>query len=204
MVNPRLPALPGLRGFQGSMKNARRPTIGRKRRRGLAPVELVLALPVWMLLASTMLLVGHLGVWKVRGHLAVREAAARSLWPRTRTADANSREWARPSSVMQVRPTLSPGTADPLSEHAVIRGPRIGVAGTGLEIAVDDGVMKTSSDAVAGEAFLNEPPPVWRKSGFRSRYAREYPILGGNAGQWAPAASGSLRCQRLWQLPVVQ
>ncbi|OAI57896.1 hypothetical protein AYO47_01555 [Planctomyces sp. SCGC AG-212-M04] len=157
-----------------------------------------------MLLASAMLIVGNLGAWKIRGHLAVREAAARAQWPRTRMADANSREWARSSSIMQARPAISPDTADPVSEHTVIRGPQISVPGTAVEIPVDGEVMKTQSDAVAGEAFLNEPVAVWRRSGIRNRFAREFPVLNGNAGQWVPSASGNLRCQRVWQLPVVQ
>jgi hypothetical protein len=203
-VNPRLPALPGLRRLQGSMKNSRRRQIGQNRRRGLAPVELVLALPVWMLLASAMVIVGNLGAWKIRGHVAVREAAVRSQWPRTRGTEANSTEWNRRSSIMHVRPASNPGTTDPLSGHPVIRGPQIGAPGFSAVISVDGEVMKTQSEAVAGEAFLNEPPAVWSKSGIRSRFAREFPVLNGNTGQWSPSASGTLRCQSLWDLPVLE
>ena len=204
VVNAPLPRLRGLRGLQGSMKNLQRRQIGRNRRHGLAPVELVLALPVWMLLASAMVIVGNLGAWKIRGHLAVRESAARSQWPRTRAGEANSAEWSRSSSLMQVRPTSNPGTSDPLIGHSVIRGPQINAPGTGAAISVDGDVMKTRSDAVAGEAFLNEPPAVWPRSGARNRFAREFPILNGNAGQWSPSALGNLRCKRVWELPSLE
>jgi hypothetical protein len=186
------------------MKNSRRRQFGGNRRRGLAPVELVLALPVWMLLASAMVIVGNLGAWKIRGHLAVREAAVRSQWPRTRGTEANSTEWNRRSSIMRVRPASNPGTTDPLSGHTVIRGPQIVAPGFSAVISVDGEVMKTQSEAVAGEAFLNEPPAVWSKSGVRNRFVRESPILNGNTGQWSPSASGTLRCQSLWDLPVLE
>jgi hypothetical protein len=186
------------------MKSSRRRQIERNRRRGLAPVELVLALPVWMLLASAMVIVGNLGAWKIRGHLAAREAAVRGQWPRTRGTDANSAEWRRPSAMMQVRPTSSPAVDDPLAGHAVIRGPQIDSLASGVGVAVNPQAMETRPEAAMGEAFLNEPPAVWRRSGVRNRFAREFAILNGNAGQWIPSASERLRCQRVWALPVLE
>jgi hypothetical protein len=174
------------------------------RRRGLAPVELVLALPVWLLLASAMVIVGNLGTWKIRGHLAVREAAVRSQWPRTRAGEANSSEWSRSSAIMQVRPTSNPGATDPLSGHTVIRGPQISDPRTNVAISVNGDVMRTQSDAVASEAFLNEPPAVWPRSGVRNRFAREFPVLSGDFGQWGPANAGELRSPRVWSLPPLE
>ena len=195
----------GLARFAGDgMKISRRRQIGRTRRRGLAPVELVLALPIWMLLASAMVIVGNLGAWKVRGHLAAREAAARGQWPRTRNAEANSAEWRRPSAIMQARPTWSAGPDDPLAGHSVIRGPQIDSPATAVTVDVSSQAMETRSEASAGEAFLNEPPAVWPRSGARNRFAREFPILNGNAGQWIPSVSETLRSQRVWNLPDLE
>jgi hypothetical protein len=105
---------------------------------------------------------------------------------------------------MQVRPTSSPGVDDPLAGHSVIRGPQVNSLVTGVVVDVNPQAMETRSEASAGEAFLNEPPAVWPRSGVRNRFAREFPILNGNAGQWVPSASEALRCQRAWALPVMQ
>jgi hypothetical protein len=186
------------------MKSFKRRVKGRSERHGLAPVELVLALPVWMLIASAMVIVGHLGAWKIRGHVAVREAASRAQWPRTREADGNSAEWTRPSSIMQSRPAATVEVSDPLTAHPVIRGPQLAVPGTGVGMRVDGSVMKPQSEAIAGEAFLNEPPPVWAKSGVRIGFGREFPVLDGNTGQWAPSGMGGLRSTRIWSLPTFE
>jgi len=186
------------------MNAAGRPRLQWHPRRGLAPVELVLALPVWMLLASAMVIVANLGAWKVRGHLAAREAAARSVWPRTRAGETNVPEWSRPSAIMQVWPASSPAVTDPLGGHSVVRGPQIGEPGTEMTLAVDGSVMAPQSGAVAGEAFLNEPPAIWGRSGVRNRFAREYPLLDGNFGQWDASTSGGLRAPRVWMLPPIE
>jgi len=170
----------------------------------LAPVELVLALPVWMLLAGAMVLVGHLGTWKVRGHLAVRESAMRGQWPKTTAGSQNPAEWRRSSAVMQVRATSAAGSTDPVAGHDVVRGPQIRVPGSAIAVSVHSETMESESRAIAGEAFLNEPPALWPRSGVRNRFAREFAILDGNAGQWSPRSGGELRCGVVWELPVLE
>jgi hypothetical protein len=170
----------------------------------LAPVELVLALPVWMLLASAMVIVGNLGAWKIRGHAAVREAAMRSQWPRTRTADVAPREWNRPSAGLQLIAGSPVSSADPLRDHAVIRGPQLSSPGSVVPIGVDAMVMEPRSQALAGEAFLNEPPPLWPRSRVRMRYHREFPIVDANCGAWLSGQSGQLRSSTIWNLPLVE
>ena len=176
----------------------------RGRRNGLAPVELVLAIPIWMLLASAMVIVGNLGTWKIRGHLAVREGAARGLWPRTRMGDAQPGEWRRNSAGLRGLSASPIDLSDPLQLHVVVRGPQFVVPGGSLPLTVDSTLMESRSRAVAGEAFLNEPAPLWPRSGVRMRYAREYPILDGNCGIWAAGENGDLRAPRLWSLPPIQ
>ncbi|WP_145031256.1 hypothetical protein [Caulifigura coniformis] len=170
----------------------------------MAPVELVLALPIWMLLAAAMVIVGNLGAWKVRGHLAVREAAVRALWPRTTSGTSNPLEWRRSSALMQSRPTGPPGSNDLLAGHEVVRGPQIQAPGSAIVVGVDARAMESVSRAIAGEAFLNEPPALWPRSGVRNRFAREFAILDGNAGQWTFPVEGPLRCGVVWDLPVLE
>ncbi len=185
--------------------NSRQSQLRQRRhaRSGLAPVELVLSLPVWMLLASAMVIVGNLGAWKIRGHLAVREAAVRQQWPRTRAGDANPGEWSRPSAAMQSTSASAIDQSDPLQAHAVIRGPQL-VVPAAVAIGVDGMVMSPDSVLAAGEAFLNEPPPLWPRSGIRSRFSRQFPVLNGNCGQWQPGPAGALRAPQVWELPPLE
>ncbi len=177
---------------------------GRHRRNALAPVELVLSLPIWLLLVSAMVIVGNLGAWKIRGHLAVREAAARSQWPRTRMGESNPTEWSRPSAGMQVLPRSEISNSDFLAGHTAVRGPQLTSPASTTALGVDSAIMQTTSSAIVGEAFLNEPPPLWPRSGVRSRYFREFPILDGNCGQWSTRQSGESRAPRLWNPFLVE
>jgi hypothetical protein len=171
-------------------------------RSGLAPVELILALPVWMLLASSILLIGNLGAWRIRGHLAAREAAVRSRWPGTRAMEASlPAEWDRRSARATSASTPGGMAVDPLASHTVVRGPRFGLPGAAITLAVDETVMPTGSSALTGSASLDEPPPVWPASGVRMRIERTFPILSGECGQWHIGQQTDLRTIRLWSFP---
>ena len=62
----------------------------RSGRRGLAPLELVLSLPVLLFVMGLMILIGWAATFKVRTQIHAREAAWRSIWranPRTDAQD---------------------------------------------------------------------------------------------------------------------
>jgi hypothetical protein len=174
-------------------------------RRGLAPVELVLALPIWLMIAALMLLVGTQGAWKIRGRTVAREAAFRSLWPRTRSTDALPSEWFPASATMTVAPAWPAVFADdPLSSHTVLRGPRIVDPRTRQSLGVDPTATDPWRTAIHGTAGLNHPAEVWRRLGFHYRVDLEFPILDGEAGQWDPATAlnkDPRRSLRVWDLP---
>jgi hypothetical protein len=182
------------------------PSSGIRARAGLAPVELVLALPIWLMIAALMLLVGTTAAWKIRGRIVAREAAFRALWPRTRASDPVPDEWFPPSATMSVSPTFPAiSSDDPLSSHPVIRGPRLVDPRTRRELAVDGSVMEPNSDAISGSAGLNHPAEVWRRLGFHYRVDLAFPILDGDAGQWDPTAEAngdSRRSLRIWEVPM--
>ena len=52
-------------------------------RRGLAPLELVLWLPVLLFVAALMVNLGTMTAWRMRGEIVSRDAAWRARWPRT-------------------------------------------------------------------------------------------------------------------------
>lgn len=65
-------------------------------RRGLAPLELVLCLPLLMLMMAVVINFGTVACWKVRSLSVAREKAFASRWPRVGAADDRFEYW--PSS----------------------------------------------------------------------------------------------------------
>jgi hypothetical protein len=183
----------------------RRPDAGAKHpRRGLAPVELVFALPVWMMLAALMVLVGTTGVWRLRAQVVAREAAFRAVWPRNRILDGHPQEWSPPSATMSSSPA-SPAvsTDDPLGSHVVVRGPALVEPISRLDMAVDPSEMPAASPVIRGEASLDHGASVWRRSGYRYQMSRQFPVLSGEAGQFTPDSldlRDRRRARRIWDL----
>ena len=54
-----------------------------RRRRGLAPLEFVLWLPVFLFVTALMVNLGTMTAWRIRGEIVARDAAWRVRWPRT-------------------------------------------------------------------------------------------------------------------------
>jgi hypothetical protein len=180
----------------------------RPTRQGLAPVELILALPVWMMLAALMVLMGTTGVWRLRTQVVAREAAFRAVWPRNRGADGNPQEWSAPSATMSTAPA-SPAvmTDDSLASHAVIRGPVLVEPLLRLEMTVDPAVMPTTNSVIRGETSLNHDVAVWQRSGYRYQMSREFPMLSGEAGQFAADSfdvRDRRRAGRIWDLDTLR
>lgn len=63
------------------------PRSGRNKRRGLAPVELVLWLPVLLMVMALMVNYANITSWRLRGEVVARDAAWRSRWPRSGGAE---------------------------------------------------------------------------------------------------------------------
>ena len=62
-------------------------------RRGLAPLELVLALPMMLFVMALMVNIGSVGAWKVREQANVRNASWRTLHLRTGDSNPNPPMW---------------------------------------------------------------------------------------------------------------
>jgi hypothetical protein len=95
----------------------------RRRRFGLAPLELVVALPILLFVCALMVNFGTLAAWRVRGEIVSRDAVWRARWPRTGERESPSATWpvgARSGTVGG--PQI--GELDhPDLQHAVARGP---------------------------------------------------------------------------------
>ena len=74
-----------------------------KRARGLAPLEMVLSLPILLFLMALIINYGTVASWKVRGLSAARHAVWSSRWPRARDASPRPGYWRPPESEMGAR-----------------------------------------------------------------------------------------------------
>jgi len=75
------------------MKTRRHPAAKRNPRSGLAPLELVLYLPIMLFVMALMINFGNMAAWKVRTQHNTRYAAWRTLQDRTGQRDPHPRSW---------------------------------------------------------------------------------------------------------------
>ncbi|MBX3441177.1 MAG: hypothetical protein KF774_02130 [Planctomyces sp.] len=169
------------------------------RRSGLAPVELVLALPVWIMIAALMILIGTTGAWRVRAQTVARDAAFQQVWPRQPVRPGRPAEWFPPSATAGASPAAS-GLAllDATIGHSVMRGPVFAPPQSTVMLTVQP-LLAPNDAVVVGRARLNEPPAVWRSSGYRHRMERDFAVASGETGQQTGSGSG-LQARRLWNI----
>ena len=103
----------------GSRKNLSR------RRRGLAPLEFVLWLPVLLFVMALMVNYGTMATWRVRSEIVSRHAVWRTRWPRNGANEAApTRPYWPADAVMTTAPDVEPIILDlPEIDHSVVRGP---------------------------------------------------------------------------------
>lgn len=96
-----------------------------RRRKGLAPVELVLWLPVLLMVMALIVNYANMTSWRLRGESVARDAVWRQRWPRSGSAEP--RPWDRiwpDSAGMGVRGDAQMWQLNyPEIDHPVVRGP---------------------------------------------------------------------------------
>ncbi|MEQ8791014.1 MAG: hypothetical protein RIC55_32430 [Pirellulaceae bacterium] len=172
----------------------------RVRRRGLAPLEFVLWLPVLLSVTALMVVFGVMGAWRVRGEIVSRDAIWRTRWPRTgaseprpdvRTwpADAEMGVGSAPAFMMLDHPEI---------DLPVIRGP----LPNGFEVKE---TLEPTRGAREGRSSIVQEYPLLPDLGpYRSGRIR-HPLLD---GQWRIAEMGAPNVVRrtliLYELPVTE
>src|SRR5688572_22827853 len=106
-----------------AMNRSARRCAPKVRRRGLAPLELVLAIPILLFVVGLSVIFGAVACWRMRGQLAARDAVWSTRHPRWGTGVPEPIEWAPPA----VRRWRAGGNIAALEhqafQHPVIRGP---------------------------------------------------------------------------------
>ena len=154
------------------------------RRAGLAPLEYVLNLPIMLFLMALMMVMGTAGAWKVRTQANSRQAAFRSLTPRTGANDRNPRNWPR-SATMGYGGGTAPGiSTDPYLSHTVVRGPIL-ATDDGAFLPVRDRTLDITQGVRHGQAEIRRPYPIFSKlPPGEFHFRRANPIFDGTRWQF--------------------
>lgn len=101
----------------------------RRLRRGLAPLEFVLWLPILLSVMALMVNYGTMATWRVRGEVVSHDAALRTRWPRTAGDESSpgGTVWPRPAEMLtrgdDPITALDDTQIIPSDIRAVVRGP---------------------------------------------------------------------------------
>lgn len=182
----------------------------RHARRGLAPLELVLSLPVLLFVMGLMILIGWAGAFKVRTQIHSREAAWRSIWRANPRSDAQAMP--NPSSFpppaqMSVDRSYEPCIRVPLVElalydsHQVARGPMLLDPQTGRGLRVDRDILDVRRGMITGRAVVDRGFPLLGQmppGGYRHEV--DFPVLDNRWQFWQMGLSSnnSRRSLRLY------
>lgn len=170
-----------------------------RQRRGLAPVELVLSIPPMMMLLALMIVIGTAGSWKLRTQTNSRQAAYRSIWPRTGASDPKPDNWWPKSATMSFRSaTPAPFQNDPFAQYPVVRGPMIGSPRGGTALRVIDKTLDMTRGMNEGYAEIDRDLPLFRRLDFRNHYQRSNQIFADQ--QWQHGQMGISNYSR--RIPV--
>lgn len=174
------------------------------RRAGLAPLELVGALPLMLFVMALMIVFGTAAAWKVRAHAVARQAQWRALAGRSGANDPKPYGWP-PSATMLSQPS-SPAVlaGDPFAQFAVVRGPMLADPQTGRTLGVNTRRLDMRGGLTEGVARLVRAWPLFGSlPPGRFTYVVRHVLLDGTRWQyWMTGVSGNLgrRSPTLYQL----
>lgn len=157
----------------------------RSPRHGLAPLELVLSLPLLLMVMALMVIVGSAGAWKVRTLANSRQAVFRAMFPRSTDNDpVPSNYWPSSASLRYTGGGSSPFPADPFVEHTVVRGPMFSDPETGHGLNVRMRTMDITDGMTSGRASINHDSAMWPQLNVRNRFSRDNVMFAGNGWQF--------------------
>ncbi|QDU98022.1 hypothetical protein [Lignipirellula cremea] len=141
-------------------------------RRGLAPLELVIWLPVLLFVAALMVNFNTMARLRLRGEIVARDEVHRSRWPRTGNTEpvAPGHIWPAPATA-SVEATDAWVTVDlPQLQHPVVRGP---LPGFGIKPVLDP-----TQGGGRGKASIVRRYPMMPRLGSFESGSIEHEVLG--------------------------
>lgn len=170
----------------------------RVNRRGLAPLELTLALPLLLMAMALMVILGAAAAWKVRTSANARQAIFRATYPRTTDNDpVPSNYWPQSASLRYYRGGTSFLTDDPYAAHTAVRGPSIADPETGNALRVLIDTLDMTQGMATGDAHVNHEPAMWSRLGYRNDFTRHNLMFAGQTWQYANLGIPSNNARRI-------
>jgi hypothetical protein len=142
------------------MQQAKRQPRRTHRRAGLAPLELVLALPLMLFVMGLMIVFGTSAAWRVRTHTTAREAVWRTLWPRTGDRDPHPASWPQTASLSAEAADPAWLPFDPFADFPVVRGPLLVEPNSGKWLPVRQQMFDLPDGLVQGTAQIERDFPM--------------------------------------------
>lgn len=138
----------------------------RSRRSGLAPLELVLALPFLLAILALMIDLGIEVKWKIRALAVSRQAVWRERSGRRGASDPRPAGWPLQNATLASIPGAPPPIfpQDPFGANAVVRGPSLRDpqgAAPESQLIVDTNMLDISGEVRQGQAKIDRKYPVF-------------------------------------------
>lgn len=151
------------------------------RRAGLAPLELVLMLPLLLMILALIINFGHEIAWKERALTVSRQAE----WRQRPThyagqRDRQPREWPTSATMtVELAPAPPIFPQDPFAQHQVVRGPILRSpfgGGANSQLQVDTRQFDFSDDLKQGRATITRDLPLLSRL-YQTDYDVKQPLL---------------------------
>ena len=170
-------------------------------RKGLAPLELVLSLPILLFVMGITIVIGWTATFKVRAQIHAREAASRSILSSYPLSNARFMPYPPgfpPPAEMSVDRTYVPCIPMPTAElalydsHPVTRGPVLVEPETGRSLRVDRTILDVRRGMISGKAVVDRGFPVLGEMPpKRFRHDVRFPVLDNRWQFWQKGLSSN-------------
>lgn len=157
---------------------------GATRRKGLAPLELVLVLPLLLFVMALMMNLGTGGAWKLRTQINARHGVWRALEHRSGQNDPHPGNWPDDARLDVSAASPSPVPFDPFNGQAVVRGPVLTDPVTGEFLPIRRGVLDFLPGLLQGSAEISRPYPLLRSLPGALDFARDHVVFDGTRFQY--------------------
>ncbi len=155
------------------------------RRSGLAPLELVLVLPILLFVMALMVNVGTGGAWKLRTQIYSRQSTWRALEQRLGQNDPHPGNWPSDATLNFSQSTPSPVPFDPFAGQTVVRGPMLTDPIQGESLPVKTGYLNMVPNLVKGTARISRPYPLLPGLPGKLAFRRDHVIFDGTRFQFS-------------------
>lgn len=168
-----------------------------RKRKGLAPLEFVLWLPVLLFVMALMVNYGTMATWRVRSEIVSQHAVWRTRWPRNAATESPpTRPYWPADAGMTTEPDTAPDLLNiPEIDHPVVRGP----IPNGFVVRP---VLDPTRGAIKGVSEVNRQFPLLPRIGSFESGDVDTPLID---RQWSSAMMGIPNMYRrtlvLYQLP---